>query len=171
VNGAVTLILGAVILLGLAGFLVYWFLFRKLTATGEQTQVRGRRSTAPEATQGRRAALQEAWPSLAHEMAVGWIVVTDGPNAGKHHMVVQGANLIGRGSSCDIRLDDPTVSRHHARLVADGDRFLLFDLHSTSATYVDGEKVEPSAASPIRDRSVITMGNTDLTFRLAQHEP
>lgn len=86
-------------------------------------------------------------------------------------MVLQGANLIGRGSSCDIRLDDPTVSRHHARLVAEGDHFLLFDLHSTAATYVDGNKLEPSAPSPIRDLSIITMGNTDLTFKLMHHEP
>jgi hypothetical protein len=168
VDGAITLILGAVILLGLAVFIVYWFLWRKRTATKHRTQTRARLE-AREAAYDRSSASLESWPSLAHEMAGGWLVVSDGPDAGKHHMVVQGENLIGRGSSCHIRLDDPTVSRRHARLVVDGDRFLLFDLHSTSATYVDGKKVDPLAASPIRDRSVITMGNTDLTFKLARH--
>jgi hypothetical protein len=170
VKEAITLILGAVILLGLAVFLVYWFLLRKLPATGERTQVRGRLE-APGATYDSSSASLESWPSLAREMAAGRLVVSDGPNAGKQHMVAQGENLIGRGSPCDVRLDDPTISRQHARLVADGDRFLLFDLHSTSATHVDGTRAEPSAANPIRDRSVITMGNTDLTFRLTRHEP
>jgi hypothetical protein len=167
----VTLVLALVILLGLFAFLVYWFLLRKLVTTGKQTPARRRVRTATETTDGRRAALQESWPSLAHEMAAGWLVVTDGPDVGRHHMLVQGANLIGRGSSCDVRLEDPTVSRQHARLVVDGERFLLFDLHSTSATYVDGVKVEPSLSSTIRDRSVITMGNTDLTFKLARQRP
>jgi hypothetical protein len=170
VDGAITLILGAVILLGLAVFLVYWFLLRKLTATRQHSQTRARLE-APEATYDRSSASLESWPSLAHEMAAGWLVVSDGPDAGKHHMVVQGENLIGRGSSCDIRLDDPTVSRQHARLMVEGDRFLLFDLRSTSATYVDGKRADPSAASPIRDHSVITVGSTDLTFKLARHLP
>ncbi len=169
-NGTVTLILGAVILLGLAVFLIYWFLLRKSTATRQRTQVRGRLD-APEATFGRGSASVEYWPSLAHEMAAGWLVVSDGPDAGKHQMVVQGENLIGTGSSCDIRLDDPTLSRKRARLVAKGDRFLLFDLHSASATCVDGKRVEPSAASPISDRSVIIMGSTDLAFKLVRHDP
>ncbi len=169
-DGAITFILGAVILLGLAVFLIYWFLLRKLTVTGQRSQTRAR-FEAPEATHDLSSASPESWPSLAHEMAAGWLVVSDGPDAGKHHMVVQGENLIGRGSSCDIRLDDSTVSRRHARLVVDGDRFLLFDLHSTSETYVDGTRADPSAASPIRDHSVITMGNTDLTFKQARHLP
>lgn len=68
---------------------------------------------------------------------------------------------IGRGSDCDIRLDDPGVSRHHAEILM-GEHVILRDLGSTNGTYVNGTLV---AEQPLLDGNVITAGSTSLTFR------
>lgn len=53
--------------------------------------------------------------------------------------VVAGSVLIGRRPTCDIRVDDPTTSRVHARLDHDQQTTVLTDLGSTGGTYVNGE--------------------------------
>jgi len=37
---------------------------------------------------------------------------------------------IGRQADCGVCLDDPAVSRHHARINRDGERFTIEDLGS-----------------------------------------
>jgi pilus assembly protein CpaF len=49
--------------------------------------------------------------------------------------------LIGRNSSCDIRIDDLSVSRQHARLVFRDGAWVLQDLQSTNGTLVNGTRV------------------------------
>ncbi len=48
------------------------------------------------------------------------------------------AVTIGRQESCDVVLDDPTVSRHHAEVRRNGDAFELHDLGSRNGTRVNG---------------------------------
>lgn len=51
---------------------------------------------------------------------------------------------IGRGSSCDVVLHNPAVSRNHARVEPLGDGVLLCDLGSRNPATVDGGKVKES---------------------------
>jgi len=48
---------------------------------------------------------------------------------------------IGRAEESDIRFDDSTVSRNHAVIVRDGDRFVIKDLGSYQGTQVRGKSV------------------------------
>src|SRR5512139_1207442 len=48
---------------------------------------------------------------------------------------------IGRRDTNDLRLAGSEVSRDHAEIVAEGDRFLLYDRGSRSGTFVNGEAV------------------------------
>ena len=48
---------------------------------------------------------------------------------------------VGRSLDADVVLDDPRVSRQHARLEVDGDRTRLVDLRSTNGTFVNGDRV------------------------------
>lgn len=68
---------------------------------------------------------------------------------------------IGRGADCDIRIDDPGVSRHHAEILIGGGAAVR-DLKSTNGTYVNGTLI---AEQPLQDGQVITLGSTSLTFR------
>src|SRR5512143_2009621 len=49
---------------------------------------------------------------------------------------------IGRAAECDLVLDSPLVSRHHARLERTGPAHLLIDLGSTNGTYVNSRRIE-----------------------------
>lgn len=46
---------------------------------------------------------------------------------------------LGRDENCDICLDDTSVSRQHATIMADGDGYVIEDLHSTNGTLVNGK--------------------------------
>lgn len=49
--------------------------------------------------------------------------------------------VVGRDEEADIRVDEPLVSRSHARIERRGERFVLLDLGSTNLTRVNGEVV------------------------------
>ncbi len=48
---------------------------------------------------------------------------------------------VGRASDNHLVVDDPEVSRHHARLEADGGGWRVVDLGSTNGTWVNGARV------------------------------
>jgi pilus assembly protein CpaF len=53
---------------------------------------------------------------------------------------------VGRVRGNDIVLPKGNVSKHHCRLIVQGDQVLVEDLHSTNGTYVNGRKIiEPVA--------------------------
>lgn len=53
---------------------------------------------------------------------------------------------VGRGSECDVTLDDSKVSRVHARLSPRGDQLIVADLDSHNGTYLNGARIDASAA-------------------------
>jgi hypothetical protein len=53
---------------------------------------------------------------------------------------------IGRGRRCDIRLDDPYVSRGHAVLVRKGPVMWLYDQDSTNGVYINHQRATTSVA-------------------------
>ena len=52
-----------------------------------------------------------------------------------------GVLLIGRDEEADIRVDEPLVSRAHARIERRGGAYFVLDLGSTNLTKVNGEVV------------------------------
>ena len=52
-----------------------------------------------------------------------------------------GPLLVGRDQEADIRVDEPLVSRSHARLERRPDGYFVVDLGSTNLTRVNGEPV------------------------------
>jgi pSer/pThr/pTyr-binding forkhead associated (FHA) protein len=70
--------------------------------------------------------------------------------------------LIGRGSACDLRLDDRSVSRQHARLRYAQGAWFIQDQGSRGGTYVNGA---PVTACRLNSGDVIKIGNTSLIFR------
>jgi len=64
---------------------------------------------------------------------------------------------IGRASDNTLRLSDPTVSRHHARISPTALGATLEDTGSTSGTWLDGRRI--GAPAPLRDGAKIAVGN------------
>jgi len=56
--------------------------------------------------------------------------------------VPAGSNILGRGQDCGLRIDDPRLSRHHARLLHDGGSLIVEDLGSTNGVLVNGERIQ-----------------------------
>lgn len=48
---------------------------------------------------------------------------------------------LGRAEDCDVRINDPFVSRRHARIQPEGGGYLAVDLHSANGTFVNEHKV------------------------------
>jgi hypothetical protein len=69
------------------------------------------------------------------------LVIHEGPGAGTEHPV-DGELVLGRErDSADLVLDDPGVSRRHARVLSDGGGVIVEDLGSSNGTYVNGERI------------------------------
>ncbi|HET7567156.1 MAG TPA: FHA domain-containing protein [Gaiellaceae bacterium] len=68
---------------------------------------------------------------------------------------------IGRSPECGIFLDDVTVSRKHAILTQDGERWRIEDQGSLNGTFVNRERVD---AAVLADGDEIQIGKYRLTF-------
>jgi adenylate cyclase len=55
--------------------------------------------------------------------------------------------IVGRAPTCDLPVFDPTISRRHAELVADGETLNLKDLGSSNGTFLNGAKVEQATVA------------------------
>ncbi len=70
-----------------------------------------------------------------------WLQVLGGGNDGLRVELDDERLTIGALPEAGLRLEDPTVSRHHAELVASADGLLLRDLGSTNGTWVGSLRV------------------------------
>jgi putative peptide zinc metalloprotease protein len=75
---------------------------------------------------------------------------------------------IGRGPGSTLQLDDPAVSRRQARISSADGVVMLEDAGSTYGTWLDGHRV--SNRSPLRDGSLIRMGNQELLVERRRDE-
>ena len=64
-------------------------------------------------------------------------------SAGESQPIIVDEIEIGREPQCQVRFDDsfPTVSRRHAAIVREGDKWKLVHLSATNSTLVNGQKV------------------------------
>jgi len=68
------------------------------------------------------------------------LMVTEGPDAGKDFPLRLGANQVGRGSGCDVRLTDPMVSKDHVRINV-GEQIDIVDLASANGVLLRGSPI------------------------------
>ena len=69
---------------------------------------------------------------------------------------------IGRAEQSDIPLADPGVSRNHARVVREGDDFIVEDLRSTNGTEVNGQ---PIRRRRLANGDMLKLASSTLQFR------
>ena len=69
------------------------------------------------------------------------LVVRQGPNPGQIFELNKSEIFIGRDIANDIVINDAEVSRKHAQLTLEGDRYKIEDLNSTNGTYIDGQRL------------------------------
>jgi diguanylate cyclase (GGDEF)-like protein len=108
-----------------------------------------------------------------------WLTTPKLPNAGSReaclvHIYPTGATmgrryplgsesvLLGRGDESDIRIQDNSVSRRHARVEPATDGYYVMDLQSTNGTFVNNSQVD----GPVRlgDGDYVRVGNCIYKF-------
>jgi hypothetical protein len=82
---------------------------------------------------------------------------------------------IGSSNDNDLVIKDRTVSRHHAKIRIERQKYFIYDLASTNGTRVNGRK---AAKKWIKEGDNIEMGHARMTFRtgapteeIAEHKP
>ncbi|MEJ7601705.1 MAG: sigma 54-interacting transcriptional regulator [Kofleriaceae bacterium] len=91
------------------------------------------------------------------------LVIQSGPRAGTTIRGDKRSLLIGTHASADVVLEDPLVSRLHARLDVEADDCVLRDLGSTNGTRINGVRIR---AVCLDDGAEIDVGGTKLVFKL-----
>ena len=89
------------------------------------------------------------------------VVRAGGGRAGETFAPAGPRTLIGRSPECDVFLDDVTVSRRHAELLHDGERYTIRDLGSLNGTFVNRERVE---SAELQDDDEVQVGKYRMTF-------
>jgi hypothetical protein len=89
------------------------------------------------------------------------VVRSGGGRAGETFRPEGDATTIGRSPDCGIFLDDVTVSRKHAVLMARDGAFFIEDQGSLNGTFVNRKRVE---AAQLEDGDEVQIGKYRMTF-------
>jgi hypothetical protein len=89
------------------------------------------------------------------------VIRSGGGRAGETYALAGERTTIGRHPDADIFLDDVTVSRNHAVVVREGERFALVDEGSLNGTFVNRHRADKTV---LADGDEIQIGKYKLTF-------
>lgn len=95
------------------------------------------------------------------------LIVTNGPQEGQTIPLLLDTVVIGRATkkaTWEVLIQDPSVSRPHARLENRDNRWYLSDLNSSNGTAVNNHPVN-GQAQQLEDGDTITLGGSILLFR------
>jgi len=73
-----------------------------------------------------------------------------------------GTTVIGRSLDCNLTIEDPLVSRQHARIVIAGDDAAVEDMSSRNGVRVNGVQIK--GPTPLRDGDRVRIGTQDFVF-------
>jgi hypothetical protein len=92
-----------------------------------------------------------------------WLKIERGFRAGREVMLTKDETIIGRAEACDVGIfGDMDVEKKHARIVFDGDRYVVHDNNSARGTYVNDRRVNNPQELVTGD--LIRVGNCYLRF-------
>jgi len=86
------------------------------------------------------------------------LIVMQGAASSREFELFKADSIIGRDPSVDVVIDAPGVSRRHARITRQADRYLLEDLGSSNGTFLNGQRLVEVA--PLNPGDEIRLGNS-----------
>ncbi len=69
------------------------------------------------------------------------LIATSGPAEGQQYELIHAETTLGRQPTCHVVIDVGAVSREHARVCREGDRFFLLDLGSRNGTFLNEKRL------------------------------
>jgi two-component system cell cycle response regulator len=101
----------------------------------------------PVSTSSREACLVHIYPT--------------GPGMGTRYPLCENPLVLGRAMDCEIRINDHSVSRRHARIQPGAEGHYAVDLESTNGTFVNDE---PASMHKLEDGDYLRVGNCIYRF-------
>ena len=86
------------------------------------------------------------------------LIMKEGPLAGQEIEFTQPRQMLGRDPSADVRILDDVVSRKHACISRQGERYFLENLGSSNGTYLNGKSIRE--ATLLSSGDLIGLGHT-----------
>jgi diguanylate cyclase (GGDEF)-like protein len=80
-----------------------------------------------------------------------------GPSMGCRYPLRDKQLILGRGDDCDIRIQDNSVSRKHAKIEPSAEGYFVSDLGSTNGTFVNDRQLDNPAS--VQDGDYLRVGN------------
>jgi phosphoserine phosphatase RsbU/P len=69
------------------------------------------------------------------------LIATSNVGAGQQFTIDTDETVIGRSAGLPIKLSGPNISRRHARILRDGNKYLVEDLGSSNGTYLNDRRI------------------------------
>jgi DNA-binding NtrC family response regulator len=105
-------------------------------------------------------------PALSHQ---GFrLVVLSGELRGREIEVIKDAISLGRSRQCEVMLPDVSVSRVHAEIRREGERYRLRDRESSAGTFLGGARVTDAFLTP---GDALRLGQVELRFVPRDRQP
>ena len=90
------------------------------------------------------------------------LIQYNGPNMGKRHILDEPEMVIGRNQeTAAIHINDPSISRKHARLLQVGQTVEIEDLESSNGTFVQDARVK---RQELKNGDIVRLGTVLLKF-------
>lgn len=84
---------------------------------------------------------------------------------GERYYVYSVPFTIGKRTTCDLSIDSKIVSREHAQIVSDGQKYFVIDMESKNGTYINGYRIIPMNEIEIKNGQTIIFANEKYIFK------
>src|SRR5207249_285763 len=91
------------------------------------------------------------------------LIETTGDRKGRVYLLEEAPLVVGRSTEADIVVPNALVSRKHARVSWDGQRYVVEDLGTRNGTLVNREQI--TAPHPLKDGDEIVLPGLVIVFR------
>lgn len=96
------------------------------------------------------------------------LLVIKGSEQNKVYRLEGDETVIGRDKSCQISIDDQTVSRHHAKIIQHGENLSIEALGGANGTFVNGVQIN---TIDLKENDRITLGRIELRVGRVSDKP
>ena len=140
---------------------------------GEKTKMEASEPTVCESfedfSDGTKVLSTESFPKKPQKIVktqnplfFAWLVSAGGTDKGKDYRIIKEKTTIGKSEASDIVIRSDFISRNHAMLFHEKDKFVLNDLESTNHTFVNDKKISRRI---LKDNDLIKFGEAVFKFK------
>ena len=87
------------------------------------------------------------------------VFIAKGPEQGRSFVLNDKTAQIGRAANNQVCLNEPSVSRKHAKIFRDNNQYFIEDLRSRNGTWINGHVIESGVRVEVQEGDPIAVGN------------